>query len=1545
MKVSVIRPYNIKNIILPENVSGSYWIDGLDINGIKKNLISIEADNGKWRLNSNNEVYVADKGVMVPTIYLENYKFYSIVNEVDKESFLIYTSPILEKYNTYELGDNLDKGISIGSSRKCMVNFNIIDEIACQIIRKENRIILINNNAKNGVYVNNARVINKKELKIGDNIFISGLRIILSVLNDSNAYAMLINNASISSITVSILPTGEITSLYDTFTESEVESEFPLYNDNEYFYKKPRVFPKLEALDMNVDAPPNKQDHEDRPFLLTIGPMLTMSMTSFVSMFSTLNAITNGETTWKNARPQLIICGAMIASVFIWPLLTKWYTKFDNMKRERKRQKKYRRYIDEKKYEIKEAIKTQTDILKRSLLTSYEASQIILGKSPLLWQRRISDYDYLDVNLGSGNIPMKININYPEEHFSLDEDNLKDMVAELGKEEKILIDVPVPYSFKEHYISGLFGLSNLHDYMRRLLIQILAFHSYEDLKIVILTDEERESEWSYLRSTPHIFSDDKQIRFFATNTDEYKEVCYYLNRIFESRAQNSSDNKQDEYKQLYLVITDSIKKVREFDLIQNILEFKNYLGFSLVVIDSKMTNIPDQCTSFIDLSMLSDSNNIGEVKDNLKPEENKTFKVDLNTEIDYEACVKVLANTPIEIKNEVEGMLPNKINFLEMYDVGKVEQLNSLVRWKKNNPILNLSVPVGVGKNGENITIDLHEKYHGPHGLIAGMTGSGKSEFIITYILSMALNYHPYEVQFILIDYKGGGLAGAFENNQIGLKLPHLVGTITNLDKNEITRSLASIESELKRRQALFNKAREKSGESTVDIYKYQQMYREGIIDEPVSHLFIISDEFAELKNQQPEFMEQLISTARIGRSLGVHLILATQKPSGVVDPQIWSNTRFRICLRVQDKSDSQEVLKKPDAAYLKNVGRFYFQVGYDEVFTIGQAAYAGGKYIPTDKVTKELDTSIDFINNIGYITKKIDTKIKKEVKVVSEGEELSNIVKYLDGLAKTENIKCKPLWLPKMPEYINVEDLMKKYEYKKTDYILNPVIGELDNPSNQEQLLLTMPITANGNALIYGASGSGKENFITTLIYSSMISYSPEEVNYYIIDFGSGSLKMLSDSPIVGDIINSDSEEKINNLFKMVATLIEQRKKLFADYNGDYETFIKNSGKKVPNIVVIINNYEAYDELYDSLQDELNLLSRECTKYAIYFILAVNSPNGVRYKLKQNFALTYALGQNNEEDFITILGSVNKKYPDKKFGRGIIKTDDVYEFQTASAAFKDTLNTFVRSKCAEYLNKYPNKAKKVPILPETVTYNDIKEEFGKNKELVIGIEKEELNICKFDMNKNLVNLITSIDFLSMNHFINPLINQIIGAKIAKLMVINADEMNIDMKYTSKYQYVNSNFDNIFEQLYNYITSNNEKYIANNYNRDIFNNTEKIYCMIIGLDAFKNKLNDEHKKVFEDIFVKAKDLGIINYIFVDSVDNIKKSEYESWFKTCVNANNGIYLGNGINDQYTIKISQKIPSMKLDVPNNFCFVIKRGKPYYVKYVEVLNLKVD
>lgn len=1541
MQISTIRPLKIQNLLLPNKVEGSYWIDGTDDNGIKRNLISIEANNGKWRIISNDEVYCLENNQYVPFAYLDEGKFYLIKNSVNNENFVLYCSPIVANYNCYNVQEYLQKGIKIGSNPENLISYEYLDSESAYIKYINNKTCIVDNKSKYGIYVNDVRVIGFRELKVGDVIFIGGLKMIFSVTSNKS-HCLYINNGTLKNVNVKLSLIGNVVPVNNDFEESEQEVEFPLYEKKDYFHKTPRFFQKNTPLVLQIDPPPAKTDEQNNPLLLTIGPMVTMSMTSMVTGYTALNNVLNGDATWSKAAPSLVICGAMFASVFIWPLFTKWYEKKTKIKNEKLRQEKYSKYIEEKRNAIIDAKTQQTAILKNNYMKTDEAVETIIRKYTRLWQRRIEDEDFLDVNLGYGSYPMKIDIKYPEDHFSMVEDNLKEIVLKLGQEPKLLSNVPVILSLRDTFISGIIGGAEINEYTRKLLIQILALHSYDDLKIVILTDEEKEYQWKSFKQVPHCFSDDKSLRFFATNNDEYKEVCYYLDKIFDYRKEKlgNSDPKRGEFNQTFLIITDSFKKIRNFDIIKEILENKKYYGFSLMILDNKLINLPDQCSNFINL----DKNFNGELRNNQNINETVKFSMDFTTIVDYDECAKSLANIPIELTGNDENQIVNKLGFLEMYDVGKIEQLNSLSRWQKNNPILNLQVPVGIGKSGEKITIDLHEKYHGPHGLIAGMTGSGKSEFIITYILSMAINYHPYEVQFILIDYKGGGLAGAFENNNIGLKLPHLVGTITNLDVNEIKRSLASIESELKRRQALFNKAREISGESTIDIYKYQKMYRENSVDEPISHLFIICDEFAELKNQQPEFMEQLISTARIGRSLGVHLILATQKPSGVVDPQIWSNTRFRVCMRVQDKSDSNEVIKCPDAAYLKQTGRFYFQVGFNEVFLLGQAAYAGGKYIPSEKVAKTLDTTINFIDNIGYTIKKVDTKVKTETVVADVGEELINIVKYLDNLAKQQNIKCKPLWLAKIPDDIRVENLAIKYNYEKDDYIVNPIIGEYDIPSRQEQKLLTLPLTKEGNCLVYGSSGSGKENFITTLMYSSSLYYSPEEINYYIIDFGSESLKMFNDYPIIGDILNSSDDEKIKNLYKMLNATIEERKILFSDYNGDYYTYCKNSGKTVPSIVVIINNYESYQETYSEFDDTLIVLSRECNRYGIYFVLTVNTPNGLRFKLRQNFSLIYALQQNNDDDYTTILGNIHKNYPAKIFGRGIFKTDDVYEFQTALVYEKDSIIKYVKDKGKELKNKYSVKAKPIPILPKIVGYPEIYKDFGKSKDLIIGIDKASLEICKFDFNKNYITIVTLLDLAMSNNFLNPLINQIIAGNSSTLIVINAEDYYINEKYRNQYQYVDQQFNEIFSSLSNFLKEQHDNYVKNDYNKAIFNNKKKIYCIIIGIESFKNRLNDENKTKFAELFNSGKELGIVNFIIVDSIDKIKKIEIESWYKNCVNNNFGIWIGNGINDQFSLKISQKIEEMKQDVPDNFCFVIKRGKVQYVKYVENLELDI-
>ena len=236
--------------------------------------------------------------------------------------------------------------------------------------------------------------------------------------------------------------------------------------------------------------------------------------------------------------------------------------------------------------------------------------------------------------------------------------------------------------------------------------------------------------------------------------------------------------------------------------------------------------------------------------------------------------------------------------------------------------------------------------------------------------------------------------------------LPHLMGAITNLDGAASARALASIQAELKKRQAMF-------GQYGVNhINGYTKLYNKGKVttdpeekaalpSRPIPHLFLISDEFAELKANEPEFMAELVSVARIGRSLGVHLILATQKPSGVVDDQIWSNSRFKLALKVANEGDSNEIIKTPDAAHIVEPGRAYLQVGNNEIYELFQSAWSGPDYDPDKTVEEKVDDRVWLINQLGqYELLTLDSDDDDEV-VVDKKDDLPTELRAIVGIMK----------------------------------------------------------------------------------------------------------------------------------------------------------------------------------------------------------------------------------------------------------------------------------------------------------------------------------------------------------------------------------------------------------------------------------------------------------------------------------------------------------------------------------------------------------------
>ncbi len=249
---------------------------------------------------------------------------------------------------------------------------------------------------------------------------------------------------------------------------------------------------------------------------------------------------------------------------------------------------------------------------------------------------------------------------------------------------------------------------------------------------------------------------------------------------------------------------------------------------------------------------------------------------------------------------------PRPTDFLSLFSCSSCAQLQAEMRWKRQRLSGSLAAVLGWDEQGDPIVLDAHEKADGPHGILAGMTGSGKSELLLSYILSLSCSCSPETVSFFLIDYKGGSMVSALR------RLPHLCGVMTNLDEASLQRVRISLNREITMRQEQFWRMMSEHHLSSLSIARYQQLCDESYV--PLGHLFIIVDEFAQLREEHAQFLDELRRAARIGRSLGIHLLLCTQKPGGIIDEQIRSNARFRICMKVQSRADSRDMLQGDEA-------------------------------------------------------------------------------------------------------------------------------------------------------------------------------------------------------------------------------------------------------------------------------------------------------------------------------------------------------------------------------------------------------------------------------------------------------------------------------------------------------------------------------------------------------------------------------------------------------------------------------------------------------
>lgn len=1069
-----------------------------------------------------------------------------------------------------------------------------------------------------------------------------------------------------------------------THTDSTRRGNYPKFNRNT------RVLTKINDEKIEILDPPPIPKKPKNDLIGRLLPSLSMVLISVV--------MASGA---RGEGGGAFVLFSLVSSVvgIITGVRGVRNAKKDYKKEKKDRVKKYTNYIDRKKNEIDQARQEEKDILCDKYISERQEIGRLKNFSHDLFDRCREDEDFLEVRLGIGKREAERKIEYKKQEHLEVEDELQNIPKELHDQYKYISETPIVCGLNKVNAVGIIGKkTERFEIMKGMILDICARQYHADVKMFFVAEKQEADKITWLRMLPHVQNDILGIHNIVCDDSSRTVIFEYLYKELSLREESK---KNSPHIVVFLYDEYGFKSHPLSRFVENAKE----IGVTFVFFGDTRADISLGCEYLIQSSEAGKGTLI-DTKDSKKEKE---FTYNLISDSDMHAMVQLLAPVYTE-EISLEGSLTKNISLFELLHILAVEDVNLAQRWNAAKVYQSMAAPIGVAKSGM-ILLDLHDKAHGPHGLVAGTTGSGKSELLQTYILSMAALYHPYEVGFVIIDFKGGGMANQFKD------LPHMMGRITNIDGKEINRSLRSIKAELNKRQRLFAEA----GVNHIDNYIIK--VRKGEVKIPLPHLILIVDEFAELKAEQPDFMKELISAARIGRSLGVHLILATQKPSGQVDEQIWSNSRFKLCLKVQSPQDSNEVLKSPLAAEIKEPGRAYLQVGNNEMFELFQSAYSGAPERTEDSNLKEFT-----IYEITSSGKRLPVYVQKKKKEQNVKTQLDAMVQYMASFCQKNQLKKLPeICLPSLEEC--VEFPVQKASSDRSSHIVAE-IGIYDDPDNQLQDVYSVDLT-NQNMMIIGSAQSGKTNLLQTLIRSVTTKYTPQDVNIYIIDFASMYLKNFETLNHVGGVVTASEDEKLKNLFKLLYKEIAFRKEKILSLGVSSFSAYKEAGfNDLPQIIVMVDNLTTLKELYFQDNDELLNICRDGLAVGVSVVIANAQMSGIGYRYLSNFACRVALFNNDSSEYSSLFDYCHERINDIH-GRCLVEVDKVHlECQTflSFTGEKEYERVSQMKEYIEAVNQLANgkRAKAIPVIPNVLTMQQVSADYAnemRNYDVVAGLD------------------------------------------------------------------------------------------------------------------------------------------------------------------------------------------------------------------------------
>ncbi|GAB2480288.1 FtsK/SpoIIIE domain-containing protein [Promicromonospora xylanilytica] len=927
------------------------------------------------------------------------------------------------------------------------------------------------------------------------------------------------------------------------------------------YNRPPRLLPPMPATHFRLPAEPSPPARNPLPWLAMAMPAVLGITMAFVfqSPYYLLFALASPLMGWGN-----------------W-----WMQKRNGVTTHKERLKEHAEERAALEEEVLDAVRREQHRRRVSSPGAAELRLIATTPTRRLWERRSTDGDHLVVRLGLADATSRVEV----------EDSAEP--EHRRKTRATVRSVPVTVPLRE---AGVVGLAGPGDWPRRrarwIVGQLGVLQSPRDVQVYVLTSSEHVQEWAWAAWLPHVRPAFGQaaVALLGTTTETLAaRVAEVTSLITQRRAAMDASSAKVLSGPQVVVVLDGARRLRALPGVVSILRDGPGVGVSVVCLDGDEQLLPEECTA-VALARVDG----GMTLRRQDADDLRSVLVDEVTDDWFEPVARAVAAVHDVTAAEGEGLIPDSARLVEVLGIEEVDAEQMVARWRaiSNGGKGSTEAVIGVSLDGP-FALDMVRD--GPHALVGGTTGSGKSEFLQTVVASLAVVNTPETMNFVLVDYKGGAAFSQCE------QLPHTVGMVTDLDSHLVERALDSLKAELTFREHVLADAGAK------DLEDYLDAQSRGYVGPTLPRLLIVIDEFASMARELPDFVSGLVNIAQRGRSLGIHLILATQRPSGVISPEIRANTNLRVALRMTDKGESKDVIDAPEAAEIakSQPGRAYARLGHASVIPFQSARVGGRRLSLTDvgQVEAPFVARVAVADLGGAPPMRPRTKRKQDVET-----DLAALVETLRETARAgEWPEPRRPWLPPLADLLQLSEIEQPASPSAFAWAVE------DSPAAQHQGPAVIDLDSFGHRYVIGASGSGRSTTLRTTAFAAASAMPVADLHLYAIDCGNGALMVLNELPHTGAVVQRGQTDRTQRLLARLLTELGHRQQVLSA--GNYASVteqreLADPAERLPRVLVLIDRWESFMSSYGevdsgALVEAVHELLRDGAGAGIHLLVA----------------------------------------------------------------------------------------------------------------------------------------------------------------------------------------------------------------------------------------------------------------------------------------------------------------------------------------------------